>query len=99
MVKISGYRIEIADVEANFRKLTYVKDVVIFEKKTKKIYQNSLVAFVSLSKNIKENILRTDLVKYLSGYMIPKKINIFKRLPKNSNGKLDRAGIKKLMLT
>ena len=33
MVKISGYRIEVPDVEANFRKLNYIKDVIIFEKK------------------------------------------------------------------
>ena len=33
MVKISGYRIEIPDVEANLRKLNYIKDVIIFEKK------------------------------------------------------------------
>ena len=34
-----------------------------------------------------------DLMKYLNLYMIPKKIHILKKLPKNSNGKLDRAGI------
>ena len=33
MVKINGYRIEIPDVEANFKKLRYIKDVVVFEKK------------------------------------------------------------------
>ena len=32
MVKISGYRIEIPDVEANL-KINYIKDVIIFEKK------------------------------------------------------------------
>ena len=79
MVKISGYRIEIADVEANFRKLGYIKDVVIFEKKSDKIYQNSLIAVVAVSKPKHENIIRNDLMKYLSLYMIPKKIHILKK--------------------
>lgn len=94
MVKISGYRIEIPDVEANFRKLDYINDVVIFEKKGNN-YKNYLVA--TLSTNLKKNEfqIRKDLLKYLAPYMIPRKINIFDSLPKNSNGKLDRALIKR----
>jgi len=94
MVKINGYRIEIPDVEANFRKLIYVKDVIVFEKKNKE-YNNYLVAVVSLSAIKKEKEIRKDLENYLSLYMIPRKINILNILPKNSNGKIDRAGIVK----
>lgn len=95
MIKISGYRIEIADVEANFRKLNYIQDVVIFEKKSKKLYRNSLTACVSMTTKKSTEKLKKDLKKYLSDYMIPKEIFILSKLPKNSNGKLDRAGIKK----
>ena len=95
MVKISGYRIEIPDVEANFRKLSYIKDVVVFEKK-KKNYNNYLVAVLSTISPLKKEIqIRKDLTKYLSRYMIPRKIHIFQNLPKNSNGKLDRSGLTK----
>lgn len=94
MIKINGYRIEIPDVEANFRKLSYIKDLVIFEKKEKE-YQNYLVAVISLIDKKKEIEIRNDLEKYLSPYMIPRKICILKNLPKNSNGKLDRSGIAK----
>ena len=49
-----------------------------------------------LSDNVfKPNKIRKDLLDYLPSYMIPRKINIFNSLPKNSNGKLDRAKIKK----
>ena len=34
--------------------------------------------------------------KFLPFYMIPRKILLLKKLPKNSNGKLDRAKIKKM---
>jgi acyl-coenzyme A synthetase/AMP-(fatty) acid ligase len=94
MIKVNGYRIEIPDVEANFRKLSYIKDLVIFEKKEKE-YKNYLVAVISLIEKKKEIQIRNDLEKYLSPYMIPRKICILKNLPKNSNGKLDRSGIVK----
>ncbi len=94
MVKINGYRIEIPDVEANFKKLSYVKDVVVFEKKNKE-YKNYLVAVISLTKKKEEIEIRNNLGNYLSYYMIPRKINIIKNLPKNLNGKIDRAGITK----
>jgi acyl-coenzyme A synthetase/AMP-(fatty) acid ligase len=92
MIKVNGYRIEIPDVEANFRKLSYIKDLVIFERKEKE-YKNYLVAIISLIEEKKEIQIRSDLEKYLSPYMIPRKIFIMKNLPKNSNGKLDRSGI------
>jgi acyl-coenzyme A synthetase/AMP-(fatty) acid ligase len=94
MIKVNGYRIEIPDVEANFRKLSYIKDLVIFEKKEKE-YKNYLVAVISLIKEKKEIQIRKDLERYLSPYMIPRKICVLKNLPKNSNGKLDRSGIVK----
>lgn len=94
MVKIHGYRIEIPDVEANFRKLNYIKEVVVFEKKNKE-YKNYLIAVISLTEEKKETKIRSDLEKYLSLYMIPRKIIILKDLPKNSNGKLDRSFIMK----
>lgn len=92
MLKISGFRIEISDVEANFRKLNYIKDVIIFEKK-KGNYNNYLAAVVSLNFKKNEIQIRKDLLKYLSMYMIPRKIYILNSLPKNTNGKIDRAGI------
>ncbi len=94
MVKINGYRIEIPDVEANFRKLDYIKDVIVFEKKSRD-YKNYLVAVTSLLKSKSENQIRKDLQNFLSLYMVPRKIYILNSLPKNSNGKLDRAGMVK----
>ena len=92
MVKINGYRIEIPDVEANFRKLEYIKDAIVFEKKSKD-YKNYLIAIISLVKPKSDNQIRKDLQSFLSLYMIPRKIYILNSLPKNSNGKLDRAGM------
>lgn len=92
MVKINGYRIEIPDIEANFRKLSLVKEVVVFMVKEKN-YNNYLVAVISLIKKITEIELKKKLEKYLSNYMIPRKIIFLNNLPKNSNGKIDRLKI------
>ena len=92
MVKISGYRVEISEVEANFYKLKFIRQCVVYLRK-KDGYNFTLCAAVSLSKKDKKNnetLIRYQLKKYLPSYMIPKKINIYKSLPLNINGKIDR---------
>lgn len=98
MVKISGHRIEIPEIEANFYKLKYIKQCVVFLNKAKS-YNNYLCACISVYKkiNISENQIRNDLAKFLPTYMIPKIIKIFSELPFNSNGKIDRKKIKNLI--
>ena len=94
MVKIHGYRIEIPEVEANLRKISYVNDVVVFEKKNKN-YTNKIkkiVKFFDKKKNI--NSFKEDIKKFLPNYMIPKDITLIDKMPKNINGKLDRKKIK-----
>ena len=92
MVKISGYRVEISEVEANFYKLKFIRQCVVYLKK-KDSYNFILCAAVSLSKKDKRNnetLIRYQLKKYLPPYMIPKRIDIYKSLPLNINGKIDR---------
>lgn len=42
---------------------------------------------------MKVRFLKKKLEKYLSNYMIPRKIIFLNNLPKNSNGKIDRLKI------
>jgi D-alanine--poly(phosphoribitol) ligase subunit 1 len=95
MVKIGGYRIEIPEIEANFYKLKYVKQCVVFLNNVEN-YNNFLFACVSTYEKIKlsDKKIRHDLSKFLPNYMIPKIIKIFSELPLNSNGKIDRKKIK-----
>jgi len=95
MVKIGGYRIEIPEIEANFYKLKYVKQCVVFLNNVEN-YNNFLFACVSTYEKVKlsDKKIRHDLSKFLPNYMIPKIIKIFSELPLNSNGKIDRKKIK-----
>ncbi len=92
MVKLRGYRIDLSDIERNLRKLKYINNAIVFEKK-KKNYENYIFTVLELNKVIKENKIRKDLGKYLPVYMIPKKIFILKKFPTNVNGKIDRKKI------
>ena len=92
MVKINGYRIEIGDVEFMTKKIKYVNEVVVFEKKLKN-YKNYLNMVVFLKNKKNQNIFRADLKKKIPGYMIPRKIYYGKKIQLNLNGKIDKKKI------
>ena len=96
MVKLRGFRIEIPEIEANIRKISYVRQCVVFHIK-KSFYNNYLAAVISLSKKVNELSFRKDISNFLPNYMIPKKIILREKLPLNSNGKIDRKNILKLL--
>lgn len=89
MVKINGYRIEIGDVEFVTKKIKYVNEVAVFEKKLKN-YKNYLNMVVFLSNKKHQSIFRADLKKKISSYMMPRKIYYGNKIPLNINGKFDR---------
>lgn len=94
-IKLNGYRIEPADVEANLRALAGVRDAVVLP-----VFRqgavDSLAAFVILN----ERPARTDfqiacdlklrLTEHLPAYMIPRKFSFLETFPMNTNGKADR---------
>jgi D-alanine--poly(phosphoribitol) ligase subunit 1 len=95
-IKLSGYRIETGDVEANLRALPLVRDAVVIP-----IIKNgaaqSLTAFVVLNaRNDTSDFklahrLRTELSQRIPGYMLPRKFVFVDAFPMTANGKLDRA--------
>jgi D-alanine--poly(phosphoribitol) ligase subunit 1 len=94
MIKLRGYRVELPEIEANVRKIPYVKQCVVFHVK-KNSYNNYLVAVISIIGKLDEITVRKDLSDFLPNYMIPKKIILKSRLPINLNGKIDRKKISK----
>ncbi|MFZ0916062.1 MAG: D-alanine--poly(phosphoribitol) ligase subunit DltA [Candidatus Udaeobacter sp.] len=99
-IKLSGYRIELGDVEANLRALATVRDAVV----TPVIKDNtvpSLVAFVLLaarddaSQFDLSNRLRNQLSERLPAYMLPRKFIFLDAFPLTANGKVDRARLAK----
>jgi D-alanine--poly(phosphoribitol) ligase subunit 1 len=95
-LKLSGYRIELGDVEANLLALPVVRDAVVTPM-IKNGAAQSLAAFVVLSSKMEESdfeltqSLRRQLAERLPVYMLPRKFVFRDALPLTANGKVDRA--------
>jgi D-alanine--poly(phosphoribitol) ligase subunit 1 len=97
-IKLSGYRIELGDVEANLRALPSVRDAVVIPV-IKSGAAQSLTAFVTLlSRNETSDFmsvhnLRSQLGQRLPVYMLPRKFVFLDAFPMTANGKVDRAAL------
>jgi len=95
-IKLSGYRIELGDVEANLLSLPRVRDAVVIPMMKNETAQ-SLAAFVVLSARDKASefelgqTLRKELGERLPVYMLPRKFVFLDAFPMTPNGKVDRA--------
>jgi D-alanine--poly(phosphoribitol) ligase subunit 1 len=95
-IKLSGYRIELGDVESNLRELSSVRDAVVLPT-TKNGDVQSLVAFVVMSESegtsdiAAANALREQLGQRLPVYMVPRKFVFLDAFPMTANGKADRS--------
>jgi D-alanine--poly(phosphoribitol) ligase subunit 1 len=99
-IKLSGYRIELGDVEANLRALATVRDAVVIPV-IKDGTAQSLAAFVVLAArddashfNLSHR-LRNQLSERLPLYMLPRKFVFLDAFPMTPNGKIDRASLAK----
>jgi len=93
-VKLNGYRIELAEVEANIKKIENVENaaVVIHTQNENK----QLIAFW-VSNHI-EIDFKSELKKFLPAYMIPSRYIKLEFLPLNNNGKIDKVYLSQLPL-
>ena len=97
-VKLSGYRIELGDVEVNLRALPTVRDAVVIPV-IKDGAAQSLTAFVTLlARNETSDFklahnLRSQLGQRLPVYMLPRKFIFLDAFPMTANGKVDRAAL------
>jgi D-alanine--poly(phosphoribitol) ligase subunit 1 len=97
-IKLSGYRIELGDIEANLRAMPTVRDAVVVPVITNGTTQ-SLTAFVTLlARNETSDFklahnLRSQLGERLPVYMLPRKFVFLDTFPMTANGKVDRAAL------
>lgn len=99
-IKLSGYRIELGDVEANLRALAVVRDALVIPV-IKDGTAQSLAAFVVLATRDDashfdlSHRLRNQLSERLPTYMLPRKFVFLDAFPMTANGKIDRASLAK----
>lgn len=93
-IKISGYRIELSEIEKqilNYQEISHVA-VVAYDDPSEHKY---LCAYYESKNTININELRTHLEKHLPNFMIPKIFIQLEKLPINYNGKTDLKALKK----
>src|SRR5213594_3840996 len=88
-VKISGFRIEIGEIENTFLRLPGVREgtVVVTDRSD---HNKHLVAFYAAQRPLDANMLRDQLRESLPEYMVPSAFHWRRRLPLTDNGKVDR---------
>src|SRR6059036_1541583 len=91
-VKISGFRIEIGEIENTLARLPGVRDgaVVVTERAD---HSRHLVAFYSGQRPLDANVLRDQLSESLPEYMVPPAFHWRKSLALTDNGKVDRKAL------
>jgi amino acid adenylation domain-containing protein len=93
-VKISGYRIEPAEIEAVLSQHPSVKAAVVLAKEVA-AGDKRLVAYVVPEEGVavRSEELKEFLKKSLPSYMVPASVITLEALPITTNGKLDRRGL------
>jgi amino acid adenylation domain-containing protein len=91
-VKISGFRIEIGEIENRLLTLPGVREgaVVVTEGADK---NKHLVAFCSGERPLDPGVMRDQLATALPTYMVPSAFHWRERLPLTENGKVDRKAL------
>jgi bacitracin synthase 3 len=90
-VKIRGQRIELSEIEQRLMGITGIKEAVVEIKNF--LAEDSLVGYVRLEQDIKEEIIRKELNLHLPDYMVPERFVILEKMPLTSTGKISRKNL------
>jgi amino acid adenylation domain-containing protein len=90
IVKLRGYRVELAEVESTLRTHPDVSQVAVVVQGDSLKRKQLIAAFISENSPSSEE-LREHLATLLPDYMIPSRFVQVDELPVNNNGKVDRA--------
>ena len=94
-IKIRGYRIEIGEIEKILRSSGKVREVAVIPQKIQDKY-TALTACIVPEQEVRADALRRWAVEWLPAYMRPAHYLFLDELPRNPNGKVDRAALGKL---
>jgi amino acid adenylation domain-containing protein len=95
-VKVLGYRVELEEIDAHLRAVSGADVVGSVAWPSTNGMASGIVSFVSTSTMGAEHII--DLLKArIPPYMLPNRIIFLKKMPLNSNGKVDRGTLRQLL--
>ncbi|WP_281337151.1 polyketide synthase [Flavobacterium eburneipallidum] len=90
-VKISGHRIELAEVELAINSLDSIQQTVVLA--SNHLGQTQLVAYIQSNQEIDVNDIREKTSNLLPDYMMPSYFILIKDFPKTSSGKIDKKSL------
>jgi D-alanine--poly(phosphoribitol) ligase subunit 1 len=91
-IKHMGYRIELEEIEAALGMLPGVREcAVIYQRLGDGLGQ--ILGYVAMCETHPSEELVRQVAAILPSYMIPRRITALETLPKNANGKIDRAAL------
>jgi acyl-coenzyme A synthetase/AMP-(fatty) acid ligase len=93
-VKISGFRIEIGEIENRLLRVPGVRDAAVVV--TQRAGQKALVAFCTGHRPLDPGLLRDRLGQSLPAYMVPSAFHWRDSLPLTANSKIDRKTLTQL---
>ena len=89
-IKLNGIRIEPGEIESAASTIDGVERACALLDTERK----EILLFVETGEEISERKFRSELRKYIPGYMIPKKVIAIKSFPHTPSGKIDRVSIR-----
>lgn len=92
-VKISGYRVELGEVEAALHRVPGVLGAVAVTVPGRTVSSERLAAAVQLAPDASLDSVRTRVAKDLPAHMVPHRIEVFDRIPYSVGGKVDRNAV------
>jgi len=96
-IKIRGYRVELQEIDAVLRKVCGTEQVVSLPWPVRNGSADGVVAFVSGAVPIDSEQIIGYCSAQLPDYMVPRKIYVIEELPLNTNGKIDRSKLARLL--
>ena len=91
-IKHQGYRIELGEIEHALCRIPGVDEAVALH--TTRDGISLIVAVVGSGNGLQTDAIRKEVSKIVPDYMVPGRIDVLERLPKNPNGKIDRRFLK-----
>lgn len=95
-IKHMGYRIELEEIENALVRLPQVDQAAVVYQRSHAAY-GKLVAYVACTVEVEDKVLLQALAKLVPDYMVPAKLVVMPKLPKNANGKVDRQHLRALL--
>ena len=91
-IKHMGYRIELEEIEHALMKLPHINQAAVVYHRNRTAY-GKLIGYVASLQALKEKNVLEELARLVPEYMIPSRLVILPKLPKNPNGKVDRQAL------